>query len=175
MTVYISLLRGINVSGQKRMKMEELRTLYNSLGFKNVKTYIQSGNVIFEDIGTDLNTLKKNIESGIQQQFGYNVHVLIKTPKKLREILKNIPCDFDINRACVVFLFEMPKHIPWVELNEAKQETEQFEILDDIVYLHCPSGYSRTKLSNNFFERKLKVSATTRNMNTINKLLEHSE
>ena len=175
MSVYISLLRGINVTGQKRVKMEELRTLYKSLGFKNVKTYIQSGNVIFNSDKGDVSSLVKIIESGIKQQFGFDVQVLITSPKKLRETMKNIPNDFDKNKACVVFLFETPIHIPWDDLYSAKQETEQFDISDDIVYLYCPLGYARTKLSTNFFERKLKVTATTRNLKTINKLLALSE
>ena len=155
--------------------MEELRTLYKSLGFKNVKTYIQSGNVIFNSDKGDVSSLVKIIESGIKQQFGFDVQVLIISPKNLRETMKNIPNDFDKNKACVVFLFETPIHIPWDDLYSAKQETEQFDISDDIVYLYCPLGYARTKLSTNFFERKLKVTATTRNLKTINKLLALSE
>ena len=155
--------------------MEELRTLYKSLGFKNVKTYIQSGNVIFEGAGTDFTLLKKNIESGIKQRFGFDVQVLITTPKKLRETMKNIPNDFDKNKACIVFLFETPKHIPWDDLYSAKHETEKIKILKDVIYIHCPIGYGKTKLSNNFFERKLKVAATSRNLRTINKLLILSE
>ena len=81
------------------------------------------------------------------------------------------------NTTCITFLFETPQHIPWNELNAARQETEQFEISEDedVVYLHCPLGYGRTKLTTNFFERKLKVSATTRNLKTVCKLLALSE
>ncbi|MFC2167452.1 DUF1697 domain-containing protein [Acidobacteriota bacterium] len=168
MSVHISLLRGINVSGQKKIKMEELRALYNSLGFKNVKTFIQSGNVIFECVETDLSLLEKNIESGIKKQFGYDVHVLITTPFKLKEIIDNNP--FDEEKTSVTFLSEIPKHIPWDELKTAKHETEKIEISNDVVYIHYPIGIGKTKLSNNFFERKLKVAATSRNLRTINKL-----
>ncbi len=174
MNTYISLLRGINVTGKKRMKMEELRTLFISLGFKNVKTYIQSGNVIFNSDKADGSSLVKIIESGIKCKFGFDVSVHMITPYRLREIIANNPFPFGENKACITFLFETPQHISWDELKAARQKTEQFEISEDenVVYLHCPLGYARTKLSNNFFERKLKVSATTRNLKTLNKLLE---
>lgn len=173
MTKCISSLRGINVTGQKKIKMKELGFLYKSLGFTNVQTYIQSGNVIFECAEADLASLVVTIESGIKQKFGYDVSVLVTTPKKLRKIIDNNP--YDENKIALTFLFETPKHIPWEELNLEKDGTEQFEISDDVIYFNGPQGYGRTKLSNNFFEKKLKVIATTRNSNTINRLLALSE
>ena len=153
--------------------MEELRALYIALGFTHVQTYIQSGNVIFACAEADLASLAVTIESGIKQKFGYDVSVLVTTPHKLRKIIDNTP--YDEYKIAITFLFETPKHIPWEEFNSAKQETEQFIISDDVVYIHCPMGYGRTKLSNNYFERKLKVAATTRNSNTIKKLLALAE
>ena len=172
MPVYISLLRGINVSGQKKIKMEDLKKLYESLNFSNVLTYIQSGNIIFECKEEKLNVLSKIIEQGIKEEYNFDVKTLIKKPEDLKKILDKNP--FGAEKVYVTFLFDVPKNIPLNELNNAKQETEQIEIINDIVYFLCPESYGKTKLSNNFLETKLKIPATTRNWNTVNKLLEMS-
>ena len=172
MATYISLLRGINVSGQKKIKMADLKLLYESLGFDNVRTYIQSGNVLFDSDELDVESFTSNIESGINLRFGYDVAVLIKTQEELARIVQRTP--FGVDSVYITFLFDLPVEIPMDELDKAKIEAEQIEIVHDVAYIHCPSGYGRTKLSNNFLERKLRVSATTRNLNTVNKLLELS-
>ena len=173
MPKYITLLRGINVSGQKKMKMEELSRLYESLGFRNVKTYIQSGNVLFDYKRADVASLKRKIESAIKQQFEFDVRVLVTTPTKLKHIVERNP--FKDEKSCITLLLETPRKISRDELNAVKQETERFEIANNVVYLFCPSGYARTKLSNNFIERKLEVSSTTRGLKTLKKLLELSQ
>ena len=173
MKKYVSLLRGINVSGQKKIRMEELKKLYESLGFKNVQTYIQSGNVIFEFSNTSLSKLRINIEQKIKQVYSFDVKVVIRTREELQSIVKHTPFSKkDNNRIYITFLSDMPTHIPTNELTKAKNISEEFFIFGREVYFFCPTGYGKTKLSNIFFEKKLHVFATTRNWKTVTTLLE---
>ena len=170
MTTYISLLRGINVSGHKPIGMEELRYLYKSLGFSNVQSYIQSGNVIFSSEESSISTLVTIIQKAINDSFGFEVVVIIRTKEELNKIIENTPYSKqDISKLHVTFLSDSPKSIP---IEEMKNDIDTFLISGTEIYLFCPSGYGRTKLSNNFFEKKLKVNATTRNWKTVMKLFE---
>jgi len=167
MTTYISLLRGINVSGQKKILMDDLRKLYEQLGFMGVKTYIQSGNIIFDAKGKQL---KEKIESGIKKKFGLQVSVLIKSIKEFAKILQDNP--FSDEKVYFTFLFSKPEIIDFSVIDRFKKANEEIKIHDGVIYFHCLDGYGKTKLSNNFFENKLKVIATTRNLRTVKKLIE---
>ncbi len=173
MKTYISMLRGINVSGQKKINMDDLKKLYESLGFENVQTYIQSGNVIFECSNKNIADIKSAIEKKIKQLFDFDVIVFIRTKDEFKNLIENSPFSAqDINNLYVTFLSDAPVKISEEEFKKAKAPSEEFLISDREIYLLCPDGYGRTKLSNNFFERKLKLCATTRNWKTVNKLFE---
>ena len=173
MAAYISLLRGINVSGQKKIKMDELKKLYDSLGFKKVQTYIQSGNVVFECPDASIPKIAERIGKKIKESFGFDVAVLIRTKEEFKKIIRNNPFSKKENNSLyVIFLSDTASDLPMAELNNAKSKSEEFFISGREIYLSCPGGYGKTKLSNNFFERKLKLSATTRNWKTVNKLME---
>jgi uncharacterized protein (DUF1697 family) len=170
-TICISLLRGINVSGQKKVDMKGLKKLYESLDIKNVQTYIQSGNVIFEARDTTSVQLKNKIEEKIQLTFGFNVLVIIRTKNEFQKIINNNPFKEKDSTTCyVTFLSEKPTDVPLDDIKKIKDETEEFYISEKEIYLFCPRGYGKTKLSTTYFEKKLKVSATTRNLNTIQTL-----
>jgi uncharacterized protein (DUF1697 family) len=175
MKKYISILRGINVSGSKMVKMEALRKMYEDLKFKNVKTYIQSGNVLFEDKPTDPKTLEKRISKKIQEEFEFDVPVLVKEKSELETVLKNNPFvnkrKQDITKLHVTFLSEEPNKALIEKIKEKTYDRDEYIITGTTIYLFCPDGYGRTKLNNNFFENKLKVSATTRNWKTVNELV----
>ena len=174
MKTHISLLRGINVSGQKKVKMEELKKLYESLGFKDVQAYIQSGNVVFRSSEAG-SILAGRIEKKVREYFRFEVFVLIRTKDDLQKLIKKNPFSKkDIDKLYVTFLSGYPAMPPLEELNKAKA-AEEFFISGREIYLFCPDGYGKTKLSNNFFERKLKLHATTRNWKIVNKLLELSK
>jgi len=176
MTTYISMLRGINVSGQKKIKMEELKELYISLGFKNIQTYIQSGNVIFVSSDKIVSKLINKIERKIKKSFGFEVLVLIRTKNDLKKLIDNNPfAKKDNSKLLVTLLSDTPLLSPIDEITKIKDDSEEFLISGKEIYLFCPNGYGKSKLSNNFFERKLKLSATTRNWKTVNKLLELAE
>lgn len=179
MISYISMLRGINVSGQKIIKMGELASLCESLGLVNVRTYVQSGNVLFESGLTDESRLSGLIADGIKKALGYSVVVVLRTRNQLQAVVEKNPFlkerGIDPIKLHITFLAEAPDQEALSRLHALKDRTDRIKVSSKEVYLHCPQGYGRTKFSNNFLERTLKVSATTRNWNTVNRLLEMSE
>ncbi|MUH34930.1 DUF1697 domain-containing protein [Zobellia amurskyensis] len=178
MKSYIALLRGINVSGQKKVPMAELRSILTEMDFLNVKTYIQSGNVVFQSEEDSTVTLEASIAENIKSTFGFDVPVLVKTKNQFKNIFEGNPyTDLDaMGQKQVYFvLLKNPAKQEFVEVFGSERYTnEDFEITNNCVYLLCKAGYGRAKLNNNLIERKLKVEATTRNYNTMIKLLELS-
>ena len=177
MSIFIAILRGINVSGQKKILMAELKVLFESLGFENVLTYIQSGNIAFSAPDTKTKVEIGNaIEAAISKQYGFHVPTLILTKVDLGKAVKKNPFikqeGIDLTKLHLTFLGSSPTADNLQKLDDIDCSPDQF-IIDSLnIYVHCPNGYGRTKLSNNFFESKLKVTATTRNLKTVNKLLE---
>lgn len=169
MKKYIVLLRGINVSGKNKIPMAALRKLLNDLEFKNVQTYIQSGNIILTSEQSKLE-VSKSIKKSILLKFDLHIHVIIKTVLELNEIIKNYPFSLE-NEKIVAFTF-LDK-ISDKETIEVKNIGEDlYKIVKDVVYLNCKSGFGKTKLTNNVLEKKLNVNATTRNLKTTLKLAE---
>lgn len=174
MKKFVALLRGINVSGQKLIKMSELKILFEKTGFQNVDTYIQSGNVIFSAKETSAEKLSLIISSAIKNQFGFDVQVIVITPEAIELALKNpfIKKKKDIDKLYTIFLSKEPSKTSIVSLNKDAYLPEEYIIKGKCVYLFAPNGYGKAKLNNNFFENKLKVFGTTRNLKTLNALLE---
>jgi len=176
---YISILRGINVSGRKKIKMAELKELYESLGFINVITYIQSGNVIFESDEENSEKIKSKIEEAIIRTYDFHVPIIIRTIKDFSELIRCNPfspvdLEKDGSRILVTFLTDSISGDHRELLMKFKSASESFEIMEKHICLHCPDGYGKTKLSNAFLEKKLNVTATTRNWKTVLKLYELS-
>jgi len=175
MKKFIVLLRGINVSGKKKIKMSDLKLLFKELSFTNVKTYIQSGNVIFSRKSTNKKTIRKNIEDKIENTFTYDVQVIIKTPSEFDSAIRNNPFlkskKNDTDRIYFTFLSEIPSTSNITKLREADYSPEEYIIDGNIIYIFCPNGYGQTKLNNNFIEKKLNVYEKTRNFNTVKMLL----
>ena len=169
MKTYIVLLRGINVSGKNKIPMAELRELLNSLDFKNVQTYIQSGNIILESEETK-ETISKKIKQGIHQKYEYDVPVIVRAVSEWEKAIKAYPFSIE-NEKIVAFSF-LNTMSSQTEIEVKGIKEDQYKIDKDVVYLHCPSGFGRTKLTNNILEKKLDVIATTRNYKTTVKLLE---
>ncbi len=174
METYIAILRGINVSGQKKIKMGELRKHLEALNFEQIHTYIQSGNIIFQTEKADVNKLAKTIESKILKEYKFEVPTIVRSVGYFEQISKNNPFlknpDINLERLYVTFLTEGPSENLKNEVSKITYPGEQFIISGDAIYLFCSVGYGEAKLNNNFFEKKLKVSATTRNWNTVLKL-----
>jgi uncharacterized protein (DUF1697 family) len=176
MSVYISLLRGINVSGQKKIQMRELKSLYESLGFENVSTYIQSGNVVFSSNENDESKLANLISAKIRKVFSYEVSVIIRSKEYWKNLIAKNPFlkkdNTDIKKMHVTILSHQPEEINTDIFDKVKFDSEEYVIKEKEIYLYFPEGYGRTKLSNNYIEKKLKIAATTRNWNTVNKLMD---
>lgn len=151
--------------------MADLKGLYEALGFTNIRMYIQSGNVVFDYLESEKEELQQLIFDKIQSHFGFEVPNLILSPKEIENALKKNPYP-NIEKMYFVFLAETPKQVDIDVLSSFSFENEFYEIKERVIYFHCPDGYGRAKLNNNFFEKKLKVSATTRNLRTTKKLLE---
>ena len=181
METYISLLRGINVGKTKRVKMDELKEVYYSLNFKDVKTYIQSGNVVFQFENMDTNELRIKIENKLKELLGFDVKVVIRTKEELEKIINENPLKKeDINHTYITFLSNIPskKLFNDIKINigsKIKNKNDKIIIYPKEVYLFLPDGYGRTKLNNNFFEKELNVTSTTRNLKTAKKLLNIAE
>ena len=174
MEKYIVFLRGINVSGQKLIKMAELRELLKNNGFQNLKTYIQSGNLVFDCSGSKME-IENKIHKLIKESYGFEVPMVVLTKDEIEKTTNQNPFDMDetdIKRFCVVFLKNKPDQNLVKEIEGVSFDGEELSVIDDKIFLHCPNGFARTKLNNNFFEKKLKTEATTRNWNTCLKMIE---
>ena len=170
---YICLLRSINISGVNIIKMAELKAFFESLGFQNVLTYIQSGNVIF-DAGEQPEA--SFLEHRIQERFQTrNAAVVLKTPEEIAAVVRENPFKdrpgFNTKKLYVHYLENRPDKERMEALAEFSFEDEFFIIRDRLIYVYCDTDRGRNKLSNTFFEKKLGLRATARNWNTTSKLL----
>ncbi len=177
---YISLLRGINVSGQKKIKMSDLESLYVKLGFQNVLTYIQSGNVIFNSGIKDRAEIINIIENGITKKYKFHVPVTLRTRREISDIIKKCPFgSIDISlegtRVLVTFLSARPPQDKLALIKKYVAASEELVPRGKEIYLYCPNGYGKSKLSNAFLENMLGVVATTRNWKSLQKLYDLSE
>ena len=154
MQTYISMLRGINVSRQKQIRMADLKSMYKSLGLSNVKTYVQSGNVVFDSMEQDTAKLTKSIEAQIEETFGFSVPVMIRTASDFKRIIEGHPFkNEDPIRVLGTFLYEHLEQSKPDELSGYKDKVNQFSLGKQEIFLFCPGGYGKTKLSNTFFEK----------------------
>ena len=173
---YIALLRGINVSGRNIIKIDTLIKLFENLGFCNINTYLQSGNVIFENKDESINLLENKISESIYEKFKYDIPVIVLTINDVKKIIENNPYKNlqNFSDFYVTILKEKPnkESIDIKKFKTKATQGEEFLIVDKIIYMNCPNGYRKTKLTNKYFEDMLKVKATTRNWKTINALLQ---
>ena len=172
---FISLIRGINVGGHNQIKMEALRQMYAGLGYTCVQSYIQSGNVIFNTTEPDSLNLEKVISEKIYDTFGFKVQVLVITADELENALNNNPYHTDPlkdpSKIYLTFLSEIPEKSLLYAIQPALYAPDEFSHFEKVIYNYCPNGYGNTKLTNTFFENKLKVNATSRNLKTSIELL----
>ncbi|SHE13867.1 Uncharacterized protein conserved in bacteria [Chlamydia abortus] len=179
MPICIALLRGINVSGQKIIKMDQLSAIFESLGFQNVQTYIQSGNVVFLAVEEESEVRVHKIESRLQEELGYEVTVVLRTMEELKEVVERNPYDLPSltpdEKVYVSFLSGEPAQEAKDRLLSYKNEIDDYRLRTREVYILCRKGYGKSLFSNNFLEKKLGLAATTRNWATVNKLVAMAE
>jgi uncharacterized protein (DUF1697 family) len=155
--------------------MDALRKSYESLGFRNINTYLQSGNVVFACNGEDPVELARAIRERVAGDAGIDVPVLVLPVGKLARIIDGNPFASDAGKdkafLHVTFLAGQPAKFDSEAFEGRMMEGEAFVVAGDAVYLYLPHGYGSTKLNNGFLEARLKVTATTRNWKTTNELL----
>ncbi|TBW28696.1 DUF1697 domain-containing protein [Gramella sp. KN1008] len=176
MRTHIAILRGINVGGKRKVLMKDLKEVFEKLEFKNVQTYIQSGNIIFDaEKKLSNSSIERQIEDAMASKYDFQVSVIVRTSDQLKKIITENPFQpiENIKKHYLVFLKDKPaaEHVSLIEKTDSD---DSFRIVDDHIYVRYASRYSDSKLSNNFFENKLKVPASTRNWKTLHKLLEIS-
>ncbi len=173
MIEYITFLRGINVSGQKIIQMQDLAKLYESFGFNNVKTYLQTGNVLFDSEETDTAKLTDFIEEKLLKELGYKVTVIIRTKQDLLDIVEQNPFkDYagDV-KYYLTFLATNPKNLPKLPIRMNDIENEVFKLENNNVFTVGFNVKGRYGFPNVFIEKEFGVPATTRNWNTIIRIL----
>jgi uncharacterized protein (DUF1697 family) len=166
---YIALLRGVNVGTGRKVPMHDLRVLFDSIGHTDVRTYIQSGNVVFTASAGTPARVRSEIEQGIAREFALDVAVLLRKRADLAKVLDRNPFGAD---AYITFLDETPDRKRVAALDPAPYSPDEFAVHGREVFVRCPNGYGRTKINNAFFERKLATKATTRNWKTVTTLHE---
>lgn len=179
MALYIALFRGINVSGKKIIKMEDLRKLMESAGYSNVRTYIQSGNVIFSHSERSKEKLAGAIERLIEEKYGFDVTVFVIDKAELEKAIAHnpfaegkVPEEAGTKKIYVTFMSGVPDKENMEKLEQAPIGEDLIAVHDNVLYFKLAVSAADSKLSNNLIENKLKLKATTRNWNTTLKLLE---
>ncbi len=174
MPTYISLIRGINVGGHKSVKMDALRKAVEALGFEQVRTYVQSGNLVFQAPKQSTGAVSKKIETVILKKFGHEVSVISKTPEELQAAIEKNP--FLKNKALaeerlyVTFLSDRPEAANVKKLDAISSGDDEYRWQDDVIYFHLPNGAGNSKLATAPLEKWCSVRATTRNWRTVNNL-----
>ena len=175
MTVYISMLRAVNVGGSSVIKMDALRAAYDAMGFSDVRTLLQSGNVLFRSGLQDRERLVRRIKQELERRIGLKVEVLLRTLDELASIIERGPQlspRADMSKLLVMFLSSVPAAAAQAALLKWHTGSEMIEMRGPEIYLYYPNGIGRSKLSNAVIENKLDTAGTARNWNTLVKLLD---
>jgi uncharacterized protein (DUF1697 family) len=174
MTTLVFMIRGINVGGNRPLKMARLRALCEALGLQNVRTYLQSGNVVADSPNGDPAAHGLALEQRILRDCGYEVSVVVRTAAQMARVLSSNPLGV---RAALepkfhhaTFLARPAALAALAGVTLPLGKGEEASLVGDVIYLYCPNGYGDTKINNNFFERKLGLAATTRNWQTVTAL-----
>lgn len=172
---YVALLRGINVGGKNTLPMKDLAAMFAAAGCTDVRTYIQSGNVVFGASAAVARKLPDQIAKAIEKRFGYRVPVIVRTSDELALAIRDNPFlkpGADEKPLHIYFLAESPGAAAIATLDPNRSAPDVFHVKGREIYLHLPNGMARTKLTNAYFDSKLKTVSTARNWATVQKLLE---
>jgi uncharacterized protein (DUF1697 family) len=179
MAVIISMLRGVNLGPHNRLKMEELRALYDSLKLRDAQSYVQSGNVIFRSEEKNLEELARRIEGAIEKKFGFRPAVILRTTAELREAIAKNPFakrrKIEASKLLVTFLDRDPGQEAREQALKIDTAPEELRMQGREVYIYFPNGMARPKMKWAAIERVLKTQWTGRNWNSVQKMLEMAE
>ena len=176
MKTFIVLLRGVMPKGENKVPMAQLRDVLSEAGFANVRTYIQSGNALV-DTELSVSEVEGNIHMLIKKHIGANLPIVARTRKQLKKVIDENPFQkgYDLSRVFFTLFTKPPSSQRVKDLLENDFSPEELVITKNAAYMYVPGTYGRMRLSNNFLENKLGVAATTRNFNTLSKLIEMSQ
>ncbi len=172
---YVALLRGINVGGKNRLRMADLVAMFDGAGCSDVRTYIQSGNVIFRAPESRASRIPGVITKSIADRFGFRAPVILRSAAEVRAVARGNPflrADADPNALHVMFLADRPAAAKVKTLDPKRSPPDEFEVRGREIYLRCPGGAARTKLTNDYFDTKLATTSTMRNWRTVLKLVD---
>ena len=172
---YIALLRGINVGGNTMVKMADLKSSFEDLGFTNVASYINSGNLAFDTKKTSEKKLVAKIEKEVESVCNKNVQVMVREQAAITDILANNPFDGEYKSYKEMHVLFLKAAIPASKIDElhaAAPEGELFEVIGREIFCHLPMGVADSYLGRGQFEKKLKIAVTARNWRTVEKLAE---
>lgn len=179
MPVLISMLRGVNVGGHNKIKMDDLRTLYRSLKLEDPRTYVQSGNVIFRTKEKNSPTLAKKIQDAIERKFGFRPAVILRTTDELRRAIAATPFvasrKLEPGKILVTFLSDEPDSDANATLLGVKNYPEEIHLKGRELYIYFPDGAGKSKLPWSQVEKLLKTTGTARNWNSVTKMLAMAE
>jgi uncharacterized protein (DUF1697 family) len=179
MPVFISMLRGVNVGGHNRIKMDALRGLYESLKLEDPRTYVQSGNVIFRTKEKNTAQLAKKIQDAIEKTFGFHTEVILRTTDELRKAITASPFakrrELEPGKILVTFLAAEPDSESQAKLTGLKSHPEELHLKGRELYIYFPDGAGKSKLPWSQVERLLKVTGTARNWTSVTKMLAMAE
>src|SRR5713226_3017736 len=179
MAVIISMLRGVNVGGHNKIKMDALRALYESLKLRDAQTYVQSGNVIFRTDERDISRLAKRIEDGIERKFGFRPSVILRTAAEMRDVIARNPFakrrGIEPSKLLVSFLASDPDAEAREKTLQIKCDPEELRIEGRELHIYFPNGMGRSKLPWARLEKTLKTPGTGRNWNSVTKMMEMAE
>lgn len=171
MSMFVSLFRGINVGGNRIVPMKDLKELYASLDFKDVVTYIQSGNVVCSGNDTDMALISQRIEESFAAKFGFHSNVIVRAAAEIQEIIEHNPFqdqpEKESKRLLVLFLATQPASTALEDIHQAYTGPEELFLIGRELYIYYPDGMGRSKLSHTLLEKKLKTAGTGRNWNTV--------
>lgn len=161
---FVALLRGINLGAKNKVNMQSLKSLFEEMGYENVRTYIQTGNVIFDNATYDISA----IEAALRKEYGFDIPVIIRSKEELEEIQQL--SIFSKEQVYIMFLSQ--------DITD-EQQTLLDKLVDDEfvvwnrknIIISLSKNYHETKFTNNFFEKKLRMTSTARNQNTVNKIV----
>jgi uncharacterized protein (DUF1697 family) len=174
MTVYVALLRSINVGGKNKIPMNELRTMFETLGHGDVVSYIQSGNVVFTS-SSDAVKVTAGITKAIGEELGLRVPVVVRTRAELAGIVRANPyvkAGADVSKLHVMFLADKPTKAAIADLDPDRSPPDEFTVQGTEIYLLAPNGVGRSKLTVDYFDKHLGTTGTSRNWKTVNTLLD---
>ncbi len=173
--LYVALLRGINVGGENRLSMKDLVAIFSEAGCGDVQTYIQSGNVVFRATEARASRIPAAIATAVSDRLGFRAPVVMRTAGELRAIARGNPflrAGADAEGLHVMFLADRPSPGKVATLDPKRSPPDEFEVRGREIYLRCPNGAARTKLTNAYFDTKLSTTSTMRNWRTVLKLVE---